>query len=259
MIEQISLLSDLFILAARIAIVPFILLAMTEGFRALGTKHGYTNRNVRLALGVSTFASISLLLNNKDAASVYSLISVLLFLTLFLVTFGAGEGAGRFYKFLDIDYSKGLSENNWLSGTLTPVVLLLLTIWINAYILERQGIAPANPYENSIPAIGAWASSQLAFALGEEVFYRGFVLGFLIFKLRKHKWGSPFAIVTSSLLFMVQHQSPVSIYFTLLQLLPFTASVTFIFLRFGLLRAVLFHGVYNLVIDVSIVSLNYES
>ena len=93
---------------------------------------------------------------------------------------------------------------------------------------------------------------QLAWASGEEIFYRGWVQGILTIYLVKFRWGNVAALVIASIVFAVQHVS--GTYQVPLLIIALGGGVAFglLFRRFGLVAAMGTHLATNLLLAVGL-------
>ena len=139
------------------------------------------------------------------------------------------------------------SAGRWVA-TSTVGVLVVLGLLLWSSLVCRLFAVPVAPVSwNSPVLLLSYVSTQLAYSLGEEFFYRGWVQGVLGVYLAKFRWGSGAAIALAAVVFAVQHvggpyQLPILI-------IAVGGGLTFgvVFQRFGLVTAAGVHLLANLV------------
>lgn len=143
----------------------------------------------------------------------------------------------------------GQSSNMFLSKFGLWGILLLALFLFNYVVYSLFHVQSINSVVLSDRLLPVWAISQLSYAIGEEVFFRGYLLCMLSYKLRNWSWGELASSLIVAVLFIILHTSEEELLFKFVQITPFALVINIVFRSYGLPGAVLFHVVYNLLGD----------
>lgn len=136
------------------------------------------------------------------------------------------------------------ATGKWLEAVMTCIAasLLLTLVGMLASKALKISITPFSPDTTILVLI--WALRILAYSIGEEVFFRGWVQGFLGLKLARFRGGRVIAVLLTSLVFAVQHTGGNAV---LALGLAFAGGVVFgtVFERHGLVAAIATHLLAN--------------